>query len=149
MNETTRKNAQDLVKTGNKAIIIYGPPGTSKTYEAKRIASALIKKYEDREKKVEPDPDILSNGNLSERFQHKYDSESKWWEEHRFANMLTSQENVKSDVYDFEPRRGYHHIVQFHPSYCYQDFVGGIIPKISDSSQLDYNLEPGMFKTLL
>ena len=145
LRETTTKNALELVKTGNRAIIIYGPPGTSKTYESERVAVALIKEYE----KDKPISSLFSNVNgdsLSGENTDKENFEDEWRKTHNFTNLLAPQNKLESDTYKLEPNRGYYQIVQFHPSYCYQDFVGGIIPEIEGSKGLVYKLQSGIFK---
>jgi|APSaa5957512535_1039671.scaffolds.fasta_scaffold03422_7 5-methylcytosine-specific restriction endonuclease McrBC GTP-binding regulatory subunit McrB len=37
-------------------------------------------------------------------------------------------------------------IVQFHPSYSYEDFVQGIKPKKTSSTEFDYKVQPGIFQ---
>ncbi len=69
----------------NGQVILYGPPGTSKTYSAKIIAANLIKDKEPNEliTKIEDAEKILKEN--KEKFM----------------------------------------LVQFHPSYNYEDFVRG------------------------
>lgn len=49
-------------------------------------------------------------------------------------------EEIKND-------QGYYTIVQFHPNYSYENFIGGIHPKISDDG-ISYYLKEGIFKKL-
>jgi 5-methylcytosine-specific restriction endonuclease McrBC GTP-binding regulatory subunit McrB len=145
LRETTTRNALELVKTGNRAIIIYGPPGTSKTYESERVAVALIKEYE-RDKPISSLSSNVNGESLSGEDTDKENFEDEWRKTHNFTNLLTPQNKHESDTYKLEPNRGYYQIVQFHPSYCYQDFVGGIIPEIEGSKGLVYKLQSGIFK---
>ena len=39
-------------------------------------------------------------------------------------------------------------IVQFHPSYSYEDFVQGIKPVKNANGEVDYKLQPGIFQNL-
>ena len=41
--------------------------------------------------------------------------------------------------------KGYYEIIQFHPNYTYEDFIGGIFPKL-DKSEVSYELREGVFK---
>lgn len=36
-------------------------------------------------------------------------------------------------------------LIQFHPSYAYEDFIQGLRPKVSDTGSIRYSLEPGRF----
>lgn len=40
--ETDIKNISDLVKVGNRAVILWGPPGTGKTYESMEVVKELL-----------------------------------------------------------------------------------------------------------
>lgn len=41
---------------------------------------------------------------------------------------------------------GFTELVQFHPSYTYEDFIEGLRPERTDSGGLDYRMVPGRFK---
>lgn len=75
---------QELLKKGCQAVILYGPPGTSKTYEAKMVAQELAAK-----------------GNIE--------------------------------------------MVQFHPTYAYEDFIEGIKPDVVEKKVI-YKMHDGVFK---
>lgn len=77
-------------KGWNKQVILYGPPGTSKTYSATIIAAKLLA------------------GSDRVDTQNPYDS---------------AQELLKDEY------KNNYKIVQFHPSYSYEDFVRGITVK--------------------
>ena len=85
----------------NKQVILYGPPGTSKTYSAIIIAANMLD---------------YSGKNYEEASKH-----------------LENCKNFK--------------LVQFHPSYSYEDFVRGITvkPDSQDKSKIEYktlNIKP-------
>lgn len=99
-------NMEELLKTGNQAIILWGPPGTGKTYHAKQLVRKLL--------------DLKDSDNI---------------ENYRF-------DNDKEDSY----KNGSYDIVQFHPNYTYEDFIGGIMPNCDDNSSLSYEVISGKFK---
>ena len=106
--ETDIKNISDLLTTGNQAVILWGPPGTGKTYESETVVKELL------------------------QVADKEDMEEKY----RFSR----QENFKNN-------KGYYEIVQFHPNYTYQDFIGGISPRLNDNNKdISYVLAEGVFK---
>jgi len=85
-------NLQEFLET-QKSLVLWGPPGTGKTYIAKELARKVLELNE-----VEP---------------------------------LDKCEQFK--------------LVQFHPNYTYEDFIGGIFPKC-DSGDIAYELHEGSFK---
>ncbi len=106
--EQDTKSIMELIETGNKAVILWGSPGTGKTYEAKRIVTELLKAETD------------DKGRILGKYLF---------------------ENGSHDRSDF----GYYTIVQFHPNYTYEDFMGGIRPNI-DAGSISYSLISGIFK---
>ena len=98
-----------------RQMILQGPPGTSKTYRAKDIVYEYIKgKEEEEEKKKREKEGIL-----------------KYYQ-------------IKSDDNQDNKKRFGWGIVQFHPSYCYEDFVRGITVKTSNSN-IEYITENKIF----
>lgn len=106
MNDTVKKDTVEKVfeifKNGwNKQVILYGPPGTSKTYSSTIIAAKMLG-YNGDDFKGSKDHLIKKAG---ERFK----------------------------------------LVQFHPAYCYEDFVRGIKVETVES-QLKYTVTPRIFE---
>ena len=101
------RSIDGLLDCGCQAVILWGPPGTGKTYLAKKAI----------EKKL----------GLSKKYN---EFEIKDW-------FYSGSEQVKDE--------GAWCLVQFHPNYTYEDFVGGISPKL-DGNQLSYDLKVGIFK---
>jgi len=108
--ETDIKNISDLLQTGNKAVILWGPPGTGKTYESMEVVKELLK------------IDDLKDNEIEEKYLFS----------------KNEKDLSKND-------KGYYEIIQFHPNYTYQDFIGGIAPKI-DGLSISYELREGIFK---
>jgi len=115
VSETDIKNIGDLLETGNKAVILWGVPGTGKTYAAKKLVRDKL---------------LLEKLKENETFEEKY----------LFSKNF---DDSKDDVNDKE--HGYFELVQFHPSYSYEDFIGGIKPKL-DGNDIAYELKTGIFK---
>lgn len=91
-------------KGWNRQVILYGPPGTSKTYSATIIAAKMLGYDKD-----------------------DYDGAKDYLE--------------KSEI------KGRHKIVQFHPSYSYEDFVRGITMK-TDGDKISYPAEEKIFEKI-
>ena len=96
-----------LLNGWSRQIILTGPPGTSKTYSAKRIANCLINLKIQPGKPVD-DQQIEQIGN--------------------YLQDLNGKATINGDKCD---------IVQFHPSYNYEDFVRGIEVK-NPSGRITY-----------
>lgn len=96
------KITQNLIQ--NKQIILYGPPGTSKTFTARKVAVSLITN------------ETVTDQNVSKLFEEL-------------------QDEGKIDL------------VQFHPSYSYEDFVQGIKPTTQDGN-ITYQIRDGIFKKM-
>lgn len=92
---------EDLLSE-KRQIILYGPPGTSKTYFAKQFVTWFF--YNN-----ELNGDVLKKGFKELQTQKKVD------------------------------------IVQFHPSYSYEEFIEGIRP-LSKDNTLRYDVVDGIFK---
>jgi len=88
----------------NKQIVLYGPPGTSKTFTARKIAVSLV------------------------------------------SNEKVTDENIKKLFSQFQDE-GIIDLVQFHPSYSYEDFVQGIKPTTKDGN-ISYEIRDGIFKKM-
>jgi Cdc6-like AAA superfamily ATPase len=140
VSETTTKNAFDMIQTGNRAIILYGPPGTGKTYNAKQLATQLL---------AQPKPEGSAGGPAAPGLD-----EPTLFEESNFTKVFDDPDSTKpSDGNagslgtspDPKPLRGFWELVQFHPSYSYHDFIGGIMPDVNNNS-VSYTKKEGIFK---
>jgi hypothetical protein len=92
------RNTEELLRTGNQAIILWGPPGTSKTFSAEMLVKSML--------------------------------ETESLEDVKFPN---------------QNEKGCYELVQFHPNYAYEDFIGGIAPQVTGNT-LAYTLKEGVFK---
>ena len=96
----------------NKQVILYGPPGTSKTYSAIEIAAKFLDDGSLKGKEKEP-----SFHEMCEKFLKDMENENRF------------------------------KLVQFHPSYSYEDFVRGITVKPRENkSGLSYEVESKIFE---
>lgn len=95
---------KQLLESGNKALILFGPPGTGKTYHAQELVCKELG---------------IKRNEL---------------ESHKF--------NINNDY-----ERGAWTLIQFHPNYTYEDFIGGISPCLTGGT-LAYTLKEGVFKIL-
>ena len=89
----------------NKQIVLYGPPGTSKTFTAQKLAVQMLSDGE------------VNESNIDELFK-KFQNEGKL------------------------------DLVQFHPSYSYEDFVQGIKPTTNADGSISYQVKNGIFKKI-
>lgn len=117
--DTDMKNIEELLRV-SKQIILYGSPGTGKTYSAMDVARKLITQNENTQ---------------AENFENEY----------RFINKFPLNTNQEFNNQTMD--HGLYEIIQFHPSYTYYDFIGGIFPNVGDNNgSIKYELKGGIFK---
>lgn len=143
----------------NKQVILYGPPGTSKTYSATIIAAELLAGIDPDEKNpCEKLRDALKGlvEMQQEKSSPKTDAEQQASsklstveltnEENKGVKTLDQGVNVEQeDLYECASQylkycQNYK-LVQFHPSYSYEDFVRGITVKPAEKN-IEYVVEP-------
>ncbi|WP_024298861.1 AAA family ATPase [Methylomicrobium lacus] len=101
--------------------ILFGPPGTGKTYATIDAALEIV------------DPEFLA--------KHPEVSGSDW------KTQCARRDKLKQR-YDALVKEGLIRFVTFHQSFSYEDFVEGLRAETNDENQLEYLVEPGIFKRL-
>lgn len=99
--------------------ILFGPPGTGKTYNTINKAISII--------------DSLKESALSVYFENRNDLRE------RFRSLL---------IDDWENPSGQIGFITFHQSMTYEDFIEGIKPEVNDIQHVIYDIEPGIFKMI-
>jgi len=133
LSETDIRNISGLVETGNKAVILWGPPGTGKTFAAKKIALELVQTPKNETESKE-------NSEREDPLAPYLFSDAKVALDDLPAETPSYNNSYKSDL-----KTGLYELVQFHPGYTYEEFIGGIQPNV-DVDQISYKLVPGIFK---
>ncbi len=96
-----------------KAIVLYGPPGTSKSYTARELGKSLICKTFDEE--------LKNNSSLKGDLLKKFlDHELQIFGEKK--DEATTRETTDNN--NWHPM-SHIHILQLHPNYTYDDFIVG------------------------
>ncbi|MFZ2889182.1 AAA family ATPase [Sulfuricurvum sp.] len=113
--------------------ILYGPPGTGKTFNTINKALEIIYGCMSEELQVK----IANDGNLSDEIKNEQDERKKLKKAFDYY-----KDNAKQIVF-----------TTFHQSYGYEEFVEGIKPCDlescdSDSNQIQYSVQPGIFKNI-
>lgn len=113
----------------NKQIILYGPPGTSKTYSSTIIAAALLAGIEKANLAT-----CKTDAELNKLIIEKIKS----------TGFTPTKEKLYDVCEEFLKDRKDYKIVQFHPSYSYEDFVRGIVvePPKTKGDSVTYKVEP-------
>lgn len=99
--------------------ILFGPPGTGKTYNTINKAVAIV--------------DNLKEEKLNVYYEERSDLKE------RFDELL---------IDDWENPNGQIGFVTFHQSMSYEDFIEGIKPGLNDEQNVIYDIEPGVFKMM-
>ncbi|MEI7729369.1 MAG: AAA family ATPase [Verrucomicrobiota bacterium] len=100
-------------------VILFGPPGTGKTYAAISVAAQIL------------DPDADENGT----WNYFVDTASEDEKEARNSSRESFATNRGTRI----------HFITFHQSYSYEDFIGGLRPVTDGGANLRFKWEPGIF----
>ena len=122
--------------------ILYGSPGTGKTYNTINKALEII-----LEQKLGDDYLKLS----SKEKEEKLISEAKKIYELNKTEISLKKEDdnreLLKQVFEFYKKHGQIEFVTFHQSYGYEEFVEGIKAETKDDN-ISYEVKPGLFKKL-
>lgn len=117
-----------------KNIILFGPPGTGKTYHSIAYAMGIL--YQGK-------ADTSDKGNqiLSKLLNHETIND------YEPIKQAFDGEKIEYDS-DGKVNKGHIAFTTFHQSYSYEDFIEGIFPSADKEGKIAYKLRPGVFKSL-
>lgn len=118
MNEQERLESLENVLRSKGQIILQGPPGTGKTRLAKRLAARMLGR--------KPDEVDMEENEQKGAFHD--------------LRFIAGKPAISG--------KGYWSIVQFHPSYNYEDFVRGIRPVTGNNDGISYETQDRVFAEL-
>lgn len=141
-NQTTVTEGKSMNKQLQLNQILYGSPGTGKTYNTINKALEIIFEKELGENYLK-----LS----SKEKEEKLISEAKnIYESNKTKISLKKEDNDREllkQVFEYYKEQGQIEFVTFHQSYGYEEFVEGIKAKTTDIG-IEYKIEAGIFKKL-
>lgn len=121
------KLSRDILLKYKKAIVLYGPPGTSKSYEARLLAKHLLrldflKGLRNKIKEASKAKDVSQSQDYKKVFEQFLS---------HFSNICDEQKENDTDKSYY---KGIPHIhrLQLHPGYTYDDFIVGQTIKGND-----------------
>lgn len=119
---------KDLLQMEHQ-IVLQGPPGTSKTYEAKRLAAYML--------------------GFSPNAANKGHKDHPAFDSCRFTSQEAGKGKEQTGVSQgADNGKGCWEIVQFHPAYNYEDFVRGIQVNSTPDKNICYETKDKVFAEL-
>lgn len=109
-----------------KNVILFGPPGTGKTFNSIAYAEAIVENKQDI-------LDKLLNGESVSNYKD--------------LKVAFDKDLIERDR-DGKCTSGHICFTTFHQSYSYEDFIEGIFPDVNQNGTLSYKLKAGVFKFL-
>jgi len=117
----TSDDIKDMALHGRKQMILQGPPGTGKTYLAKQTAGLLL------------GIPLAPSGDFNEALTKAF---------------LDVNRYRPDQLPDAIKKQGCWTLVQFHPSYTYEDFVRGISAKVNIQGTPVFSVEDKLFASI-
>ena len=133
--KTEEVNMEETIELLKKSyqIILTGAPGTGKTWLATKIAEEMIKDARTDEEIAK----ITEEAKQTEKYKKAGTDEEKAKIAEADKEKLTEEEKKRFQK------------VQFHPGYDYSDFIIGLKPKVTESGDLTFEWENGIFKNFV
>ena len=140
MNDTVSEVLKIFNNNWNKQVILYGPPGTSKTYSATIIAAAKLVGASSKDDIPERIIDALVKINTNNTNRLNEEEKVVLAKFNTLANEVKI-EKIRNNLFKFSSLYlkccDNYKLVQFHPSYSYEDFVRGIKVKPMESEVIE------------
>lgn len=136
-NKKENNTSQDKEKSMSLNQILFGPPGTGKTYNTINRALAAIYGVD------------VNSQDFSSSIQSKANEQ---FGVDFLAVDKTDERKIFKTIYDKLIEEGQIVFTTFHQSYGYEEFIEGIKPKITEeidnNSQVEYEVSSGVFKAI-
>lgn len=123
----TKNTVEEVLKIfengWNKQVILYGPPGTSKTYSATEIAAIFLAKHDKEDN--DGAQKVIAAWDKELKKQNSSEGDD--------STADTAESNFHALCEKYLENNNKHKVIQFHPSYSYEDFVRGLEVKTEEN----------------